>query len=142
MDKIQVQLCNKQHQTLLVRIDMYINHALQTNDRLGLLAASCSGEAYLYCMEKTMHLDSQRNYVCLGKMVSDFTGKIPTYLVKQRTPQWFEIRQGAKATGSTLHKALGLSTHKEQQKHFETVTENVTAKSYGVQEIQMYVMKQ
>lgn len=38
--------------------------------------------------------------------------------IKQRSPQWFKVREQFRLTGSSLHEGLGLESLKLQQKHF------------------------
>ena len=50
-------------------------------------------------------------------------------MIKQRTQAWFDKRAIAKATGSTLHKAIGLSTLKEKQSHFDKIVSDTSSEA-------------
>ena len=90
------------------------------NGRLGLIAATCNDEIQNYKMEKIVDLHNQTNYVCLINVESDGRSeKLSPNMIKQRSDSWFEERQKPKVTGSTIYRALGLSTLKGQQEHFK-----------------------
>jgi hypothetical protein len=42
-------------------------------------------------------------------------------IAKQRTDRWLQLRKKSRVTGSTLFRALGLATLREQQEHFYNV---------------------
>ena len=42
-------------------------------------------------------------------------------ITKQRTDRWLQLRKESRVTGSTLFRALGLATLREQQEHFDCV---------------------
>ena len=66
---------------------------------------------------------------------------IPRDHIKQRSTRWFEERKKAKITGSTIHRALGLSTLKEQQLHFDQVKDGKETYSTSVGEHIMRAME-
>jgi hypothetical protein len=41
--------------------------------------------------------------------------------VEKRTDRWLQLRKESRVTGSTLFRALGLATLREQQEHFDFV---------------------
>ena len=41
------------------------------------------------------------------------------HIVKQRTPEWFDLRAKSKITASTMHDALGFRTLKKQKEHYD-----------------------
>ena len=45
--------------------------------------------------------------------------------MKQRGEQWMQIRSQERATGSTLHNAIGLNTLKAQLEHFDNVMHKI-----------------
>ena len=105
--------------THIHRLNICIAGVLQLNCNLGMIAASCNYKHELYCSNKEIYLNHQSNYVCLKKLESYDRVEITPDITKQRTDKWFELRKIGKATGSTLHKAVGLSTLREQQHHFD-----------------------
>ena len=81
----------------------------------------------MYCLNNSVDLGKQHNYVCLlglndtwlqdnndSQLVLQYA-----QFVKQRTNVWFNLRKLAKVTGSTFNKALGLEGLKSQLEHFD-----------------------
>ena len=46
---------------------------------------------------------------------------LPSEYLKQKSPEWFEVRKSVKATGSTIHKAVGLDLLKKQRSYFDEI---------------------
>ena len=101
--------------TQLHKIEVCIDDALHVNKSLGVVASACNNIANLHGTDSIVDLNMQENYVCLKEQKLGDSEELPSYLIKQRTQAWFDKRASAKATGSTLHKAIGLSTLKEKQ---------------------------
>ena len=108
--------------TLLHRMGASVIDLLSCIDRLGLVAAACNNSLHLYETNRVIDLSLQENYVCLKDAPDSMdSSQIPSDYTKQRSNQWFSERKKAKVTGSTIHKALGLNTLKEQQQHYDRV---------------------
>ena len=86
---------------------MCIDDALHVNKSLGVVASACNNIANLHGTDSIVDLNMQENYVCLKEQKLSDSEELPSYLIKQRTEAWFDKRASAKATGSTLHKAIG-----------------------------------
>ena len=54
--------------------------------------------------------------------------KMSMEFTKQRSDQWFAVRNTCPVSGSTLHKAVGLGTLKETQEHFDTKIRKIEPK--------------
>jgi len=131
--------------THIYDINRCVTEMLELNTKLGLVAAACNGSESMYSLEGVIDLSDQANYVCLSSTTSQkaCNQNISTEYIKQRTERWHHDRNKAKVTGSTLHQALGLSTLKKQQEHYDRVivgkktqshdkTENIEAMQHGV----------
>ena len=105
--------------THIHRLNICIADVLRLNESLGMIAATCNDQHRMFCSNKEINLNQQSTYVCLKKLESYNEVEILPEITKQRTDKWFEHRKTGKATGSTLHKAIGLSTLREQQQHFD-----------------------
>lgn len=98
-----------------------VNNCLEINDILCQQSAAMQGSVYR--TGQSLQFEQQDNYMCITESSGDDFDKIEVTaerercVLKQRSPAWFEVRKSAKVTGSTAHKALGLHTLKEQQKH-------------------------
>ena len=88
--------------------------------------------AHLYAKGPDVDLGQQENYVCLSDLASE-SEEIQPYFIKQRCERWLEIRKTARATGSTLHAALGLNSLKTQLQHFDYVINGLDKPSVDVQ---------
>lgn len=106
--------------TQMYTINMLLEQGLDLNKHIGLIIAACNDAEYLYSLEKIVYLKYQKNYMCL-KYPPDDNSKLPENLIKQRSSMWFDERRNAKVTGSTMNKALGLGSLKDQREHFNKV---------------------
>ena len=52
------------------------------------------------------------------KYVLDIEKNTNIQFIKQRSPEWFQIRKQARITGSTLNSGIGLDTLQKQKQHF------------------------
>ena len=52
------------------------------------------------------------------KYVLDIEKDTNIQFIKQRSPEWFQIRKQARITGSTLNSGIGLDTLQKQKQHF------------------------
>ena len=127
--------------TALFRINQCINDALRVIDMLRCLSSECAGKNN-YVIGPSVDLNRQENYHCLiDTPPNAIFHQITPREIKQKTPQWHEIRNTARVTGSTMHRALGFDTLKNQQQHFNvhvlgkeappTEAKNVDAFKYG-----------
>ncbi|CAG2219838.1 unnamed protein product [Mytilus edulis] len=68
----------------------------------------------------------QGNYKCLkdGIHLNEPMDQ-DSNIMKQRSNAWHELRNGSRITGSTIFRALGLDTLKEQQNHYDKVYKGV-----------------
>ena len=55
------------------------------------------------------------------KYVLDIENDTNIQFIKQRSPEWFQIRKQARITGSTLNSGIGLDTLQKQKQHFYDV---------------------
>lgn len=100
-----------------------VKDMLELNKSLGLVAAACKNAQDLFSLDDIVELSYQENYVCLNPSNAQRkqSEAVSTEFIKQRTNVWHNDRQLAKVTGSTLFDAVGLSTLKRQQAHYDRV---------------------
>ena len=115
--------------TQLHKIEVCIDDALHVNKSLDVVASACNNIANLHGTDSIVDLNMQEKYVCLKEQKLGDSEELPSYLIKQRTQAWFDKRASAKATGSTLHKAIGLSTLKEKQSHFDKIVSDTSSEA-------------
>ena len=89
-----------------------------------------------FVKDKTVDLTLQGNFAELmpPRHVAESLGtdsqNIPTEYVKQRSAEWFEVRKSVKVTGSTVQKAVGIDSLKDQRSYFdETISRDENPKS-------------
>lgn len=95
----------------------YISEALQINLQLGYYLSTLHDVQHLYSLDSRVHLSDQGNYF---ELKSDLETNDSRF-VKQKSDQWFQLRNRAQVTGSTVYRALGLDSLKAQQQHFDKV---------------------
>ena len=92
-----------------------------SKNALGVLEEICRCISYLnharYVTGSTVNLSTNKYYV----EISDDEKSMSTRNIKQRSDEWFMIRQQAKVTGSTLFRAIGLESLQKMKDHFDTV---------------------
>jgi hypothetical protein len=103
-----------------------IKDLLDCIDNIG-YAVSCingTSQNYIKGSKTVVYFEKQSNYVCLRKLDDqldlDSTTDVAQF-TKQRSERWHRLRDNSRVTGSTLFKALGFGTLKEQQEHYEKV---------------------
>ena len=96
-------------------------------DVLGNICSQLNSCTHLYARgtEIDFKLANQSNFVCLKNHSSDETEVRDSRFVKQRGKPWMKIREQARATGSTLHNAIGLNSLKAQLEHFDYVMHKI-----------------
>ena len=106
--------------TKLAECKTSITDLLASIDKLAYICACLNGtsNSYILGSQVTIDLGQQRNYMCLREITEDHQDP---HFTKQRTERWFQLREKASITGSTLFRALGLETLKRQQEHFDRV---------------------
>jgi hypothetical protein len=109
-------------QTSLFQIQLFVKQAL------GVIGSLCHYGSNIvssssFVEENVVDSSFQDNLVRLKSVVPEALVGDSRY-VKQRSPEWFELRKQAPVTGSTMHTALGLRTLKEQKIHFDMAIHN------------------
>ncbi|VDI46739.1 Hypothetical predicted protein [Mytilus galloprovincialis] len=109
-------------QALMFQIKSVLKRLLETNNMIfNEITILCqSSKSFLRGTNTDMY--SQDNWVSL-KEPEDLPGSIGDDLrfVKQRSPLWFENRNGFRLTGSKIFEGLGLDSLKNLQKHHDKV---------------------
>ena len=98
-------------------------------DSLGYICSVLNSCSHLYARASEVDLGQQENFVCLAELSSE-TDEIDPCFVKQRSDRWLNLRKMARATGSTLHAALGLNSLKAQLYHFDYVMNGIEKPSF------------
>ena len=112
-------------QTEIIQLNASVRNCLSSIDNMCYYIAVLNGTdgQYVKGFDVPVILQHQSNYICLRELDTeagqDFEPRVHSDLVKQRTTPWFEFRNNAVVTGSTLHNALGLGTLKNMQEHFD-----------------------
>ena len=114
------------NKTKIMQCQSSIRDLLASVDSIGYIIACINGTAENYIRGQVdVFLDSQSNYLCLRDVNGDRRDLEPCY-TKQRTERWHEIRNNSRVTGSTLFKALGFETLKQQQLHYDKVFRGIS----------------
>ena len=109
------------------RCDSNVGRGLHLNMRILGALAMCRNNSDVFTPSKIVSLHEQNNAYHLFDTSRNslfFDLSLPTNfdIIKQRSPEWFDLRKKAKITGSTLYKALGLdSLSLLKQHHYEFV---------------------
>ena len=105
----------------IYQCDNWINRALKFNLTLCEIMASINNNEGNFIATNVTNLDSLSNVRILNQPMyinSNVKLELQPQFVKQRTELWFKLRKKSYVTGSTCFNALGLSTLKNQRKHF------------------------
>ena len=111
-------------EAFLSRADIVIKDILNLNVEWCNVMARVNRSSQCSALTRQVDLEKQRNFRILlnPDVIEQFnaglTGTNPEY-VKQRTPEWFNMRRCSRITSSTMHNALGLRTLKLQKEHFD-----------------------
>ncbi|VDI03707.1 Hypothetical predicted protein [Mytilus galloprovincialis] len=114
--------------TKIIHSQSTIKDLLNCIDNLGFIVACINGTAadYVIGCGTKVHLDNQTNYICLKHLTTDLEINAETSdSIKQRSDNWKNLRACSRVTGSTLFRAIGLGTLKEQQTHYDKVYRGV-----------------
>ena len=113
--------------TKIIKVNATIQTCLSCVDNLCYSVAVINGTdgQYVRGSGTDIYLQRQNNYVCLteanGNILSQIDASQASDYIKQRTQIWYDIRKGAVLTGSTLYQALGFSSIKDMQSHYDEV---------------------
>ena len=102
-------------QTTIFQAKKYITSTLQLISEICEMGSELNSSNHFNRGE--INLSHQGNVIQLqepSKLPEQFR---KSTFVKQRTPEWFELRKLAPVTGSSLHKGIGLGTLKDQRRH-------------------------
>ena len=110
-------------QLMIHQIKSLIKRLLEANDALIHIGATLNGTMNDFVTSKVTDTYSQGNWVSL-KEPADIPEalKNDSQFIKQRTPEWFKLREKFPITGSQLYPGIGLDSLKNMQKHFDKVT--------------------
>lgn len=116
-------------QTKIIQSQSTIKDLLECTDKIGFTIACINGtdDQYVCGTNTSIHLELQSNYVCLKALGGDELQENADdpRITKQRSLAWDNLRKNSRITGSTIFKALGLDTLKEQQKHHDKVYKGI-----------------
>ena len=108
----------------IARADMVIKDLLDMNVRWCSIMATINKNSQCFLSSGRLDLEMQRNHRILLKpniieaANPGFLDDNPKY-VKQRTPEWFNLRRQSRLTASTMYNALGFRTLKSQKDHYD-----------------------
>ena len=83
--------------------------------------------------QKYVNLEEEKKYVSIQENVSMSDDQTSTRLIVQKSDEWFQLRNQAKVTGSTLYKAIGCDGLGKQKDHFEKVICGVPEKEHSAE---------
>ena len=119
-------------QTQVLKSNQCIENLLKDIDNLCFIVATINGTSkdYQRGLNVQVNLQMQGNYICLRELEENITNtqsckEIADHL-KQRSPEWFKLRKKACVTRSTMFRALGFGSLKDQKAHI--------AKTFGQEE--------
>ena len=102
-----------------------VRHLLEMNMVTTQIMSSINNKSDVHIKNKPRHIsliEHAKNFQLLPpeivKYVLDIEKDINIQFIKQRSPEWFQIRKQARITGSTLNSGKGLDTLQKQKQHF------------------------
>ena len=98
----------------MFQLRVCVNGLLDTIDSIFGSCAVVNEKGHIYRKEHC-NLSSQENYREIRGDVSALMGNESPEYVKQRSPEWFSLRETVKVTGSVAHESTGLDTLKAQK---------------------------
>ncbi|CAC5410294.1 unnamed protein product [Mytilus coruscus] len=109
-------------QAQIYQVRQMVKELLDVNNSLICVGASVRKQADVFVSDMQTDCFSQDNWITL-KDQSSIPEDLKTTprFIKQRSEEWFQLREKFKVTGSSLYKALGLDLLKNQQSHFDKV---------------------
>lgn len=120
----------------IYQCDNWIDRALKCNLHICKLLAHIHHNDSKFFEDAHVNLEDVSNVKFLNEpdyITSSIDLKLHPQFIKQRTTLWHEMRNMALVTGSTCYNALGLSTLKEQKKHFRKFILDVSEPSFDEQ---------
>lgn len=113
-------------QTKILQSENMISQFLDCVDSIGYAVSCINRTSHNYVRGRNVVVDfeKQSNYICLRKLDDSFelaADEISTRVTKQRSQRWSKLRDSSRITGSTLYKARGFGTLKDQQEHYDKV---------------------
>ena len=116
--KMQLSFLNEHS----ARCDSQIGRALVLNKRITKALSQCRKNLDVFSNQAAVELQKQNNAYFLFNVERnsnyfDLDLRENSDIVKQRSDKWMELRKSAKVTGSTLYKALGLSSLSDLKQH-------------------------
>ena len=114
--------------TLLYQISICLEDLLREIDVILQCCSELNNATSSFKVGSTCVLEEQENYMELKEPAEvrkscDLSPDedIQPHLLKQRTPEWFRLRNTVKVTGSVMQKAAGLDTRASQREYFDSV---------------------
>ena len=115
--------------TKIIQSQKNVSDLLQSFDKLGYAVACINGtyKQYVLGCKTLVSFDNQSNYVCLKKLIheNETDNFHNAHITKQKSDKWFELRRENRITGSTIFRAIGMNTLKEQQEHYDKVFKGI-----------------
>lgn len=113
-------------QTKILQSENMISQLLDCVNSIGYAVSCINGTSHNYVRGRNIVVDfeKQSNYICLQKLDDSFelaADEISARATKQKSQRWCKLRDSSRITGSTLYKALGFGTLKDQQEHYDKV---------------------
>ena len=105
--------------TYVYDIRSCIKNLLASVDQICQIICEINGSTFIKV--GSVNMSAQANYLHLKDNKIDSDNDEELRFLKQRSDKWHAIRNDAVITGSTMNDALGLSTLKKQQEHFDNV---------------------
>ena len=121
-------------ETLLIRIGTFLKRAMALLWNICQCGAALNNCNDILANTEMVDLAYQKNYIELKKPTDIHIALLTPSTTKQRTEEWFKLREGLKVTGSSIHRALGCETLKAQGEHFDKVMSAVPQKEWTHQQ--------
>ena len=113
-------------QALMFQIQSIVKRCLDTNELMLKIGATINKADVCFSSASEIDTYSQKNCVTLKEptgLPEEFSDD--ARFIKQRSPEWFALREQFRLTGSKLYEAMGLDTLKKQQTHFDKVVKGL-----------------
>ena len=116
--------------TQVIKSKACIRKMIQCVDTFGKHIAVLNGvgEYYRQGIAIEVDLGRQGNYMCLRELSEHNTdAPLDPSIIKQRSQDWHDLRNNAVITGSSFHRALGISKLKDQKEHYDKIFRGVVS---------------